>query len=197
MMSGYYPTNESGLNESRVLINQMSVDDLKRLMNNDDEVTKFVQNLPEVQQMESIRESLKEKIKHLAAINLQKEPELNHQKQKLAEVHEQLRKMREEYNSIRGQYDDQNGDTTPDMIYVLLQTAGSDLERKTEDTAEDFFYGGKTEDEVTEFERRFIEDRKRAHELKIKAEKFQELLHISQSTSSLNYNQPSRTSSYR
>ena len=52
-----------------------------------------------------------------------------------------------------------------------------------QETAEDFFYGAKSEDEVTDFERRFIENRKRAHELKIKAEKFRELLHASSGSS--------------
>ncbi|CAF4039044.1 unnamed protein product, partial [Rotaria sordida] len=63
-------------------------------------------------------------------------------------------------------------------------------------TAEDFFYGEKTEEEVTDFERRFIEDRKRAHELKITAEKFHELMQMSQATSYLSSNQYMRTSGY-
>ncbi|CAF3559340.1 unnamed protein product, partial [Rotaria sp. Silwood2] len=64
-------------------------------------------------------------------------------------------------------------------------------------TAEDFFIGEKTEEEVTEFERRFIEDRKRAHELKIKADKFHELMQASQATSFLNSNQYIHGSGYR
>ena len=56
-------------------------------------------------------------------------------------------------------------------------------------TAEDFFDGEKIEDEVIEFERRFIEDRKQAYELKIKAEKFHELLQMFQTTNYLNSNQ--------
>jgi len=54
--------------------------------------------------------------------------------------------------------------------------------------AEDFFYGEKNEEQVTEFEREFIEDRKHVHELKIKAEKFNELLHLAHSTSYLGSN---------
>ena len=52
--------------------------------------------------------------------------------------------------------------------------------------AEDFFYGTRSEEEVTEFERRFIDNRKRSHELKIKAEKFNELYKMSSATSYLN-----------
>jgi hypothetical protein len=40
--------NDSRLNEARAMISQLSVDDLTKLMNNDDDVTKFVRNLPEV-----------------------------------------------------------------------------------------------------------------------------------------------------
>ncbi len=62
------------------------------------------------------------------------------------------------------------------IVYVLFQQR-----------ADDFFYGTKSEEEVTEFERNFIEDRKRAYELKIKADKFNELIQMSQSTSYLNH----------
>ena len=48
MMNGFYGYNDNGLNEARRIVGQMSVDDLKRLMSNDDEVTKFVRNLPDV-----------------------------------------------------------------------------------------------------------------------------------------------------
>jgi hypothetical protein len=48
MMNGYYTNNDNGLNEARGIINQMNVEDLKKLMNNDDEVTKLVRNLSEV-----------------------------------------------------------------------------------------------------------------------------------------------------
>lgn len=47
-MNGYYSNNDGGLNEARGIINQMSVDDLKKLMNSDEEVTKLVRNLSEV-----------------------------------------------------------------------------------------------------------------------------------------------------
>lgn len=98
--------------------------------------------------METIKESLKENIKRLAMRNLEKEPALIHEKQKLAQLHEELGKVREEYKNIRAQYgkyttklkkycfffmiDDQTGETNPEMIWILLQTAASDLERATE-----------------------------------------------------------------
>ncbi len=47
-MNNFYPNNDSRLNEVRGMIGQMNGDDLKKLMNSDDEVIKFVQNLPEV-----------------------------------------------------------------------------------------------------------------------------------------------------
>jgi len=47
-MNNYYSNNDSRLNEARTMINQMSVEELTKLMNNDDEVTKFVRNLPAV-----------------------------------------------------------------------------------------------------------------------------------------------------
>jgi hypothetical protein len=100
--------------------------------------------------METIKESLKESNKHLALRNLDKEPILIDEKQKLAGLHDELGKMREEYKNIRGQYgksiymkiffenqifeflDDQTGETSPEVIYILLQTTASELERATE-----------------------------------------------------------------
>ncbi|CAF3027264.1 unnamed protein product [Rotaria socialis] len=197
MMNGYYNPIDKGLNEARRIVSQMGAEDLKRLMSNEDEVTKLVRNLPEIQQMETIKESLKESIKLLAMRNLEQEPMLIHEKQKLAQLHDELRQVKEKYDSIRGEYDEQTGDTSPDMIYALLKTAASDLDQSTEETAEYFFNVKRTEDEVTEFERRFIEDRKRAHELKVKADKFNELMQMSQATSYLNSNQHMRTGGYQ
>jgi len=47
-MNGYYANNEHVLNEARNVISQKNPDDLKKLMNNDDEVQKFIGNLSEV-----------------------------------------------------------------------------------------------------------------------------------------------------
>ena len=47
-MNGYYTNNENGLKEARNIISQKSSDELTRLMNNDDEIAKFVGNLNEV-----------------------------------------------------------------------------------------------------------------------------------------------------
>ena len=47
-MSGFYSSNDATSNEARAVVHQMSVDDLKKLMSSDDEVTKLVRNLTEV-----------------------------------------------------------------------------------------------------------------------------------------------------
>ena len=54
--------------------------------------------------METVKESLKESIKHLALSNLDKRPTLDHEKEKLAELYDELNRAREEYNQIRQQY---------------------------------------------------------------------------------------------
>ena len=48
MMNGYYDYTNTAFNEAQNNVKRMNVDDLKRLMNNDDELTSFVQNLSEV-----------------------------------------------------------------------------------------------------------------------------------------------------
>lgn len=54
--------------------------------------------------METVKESLKENIRRLAISNLDKEPTLHEEKQKLAELYDELNRTREEYNQIRQQY---------------------------------------------------------------------------------------------
>lgn len=55
VMSNYYPNNDNRLNEVRSIISQMNLDDLKKLMNDDEEVLKFIRNLPEVCSIEIIK----------------------------------------------------------------------------------------------------------------------------------------------
>ncbi|CAF2098068.1 unnamed protein product [Rotaria magnacalcarata] len=197
MINNYYTNHENPLNEVRSIISQKSADELANLVNNEDDIARLIGNLGEIQQMETIKESLKENVKRLALQNLDKEPMLIHEKEKLASLCDEINRAKNEYKSVQQQYDEQIGETNPEMIWVLLQTAASELERSTDEAAETFFTGEKTENEVTEFERRFIENRKRAHELKIKAEKFHELIQLSQSTSHLTSYQYIHGSGYR
>ncbi len=101
--------------------------------------------------METIKESLKEDIKRLALCNLDKEPILIHEKEKLEELYDEIKKVTDEYKLIRQQYgkkifkknklyqknfffllEEKTGETNPEMLWVLLQTAASELERSTE-----------------------------------------------------------------
>lgn len=54
--------------------------------------------------METIKDSLKDSIRRLALRNLDKEPILIHEKEKLAQQHEEIRKMKESYDATRGKY---------------------------------------------------------------------------------------------
>ncbi len=47
-MNSYYANHDNGLNEARNIISQKTTDDLNKLMNNDDEIIKFIGNLSEV-----------------------------------------------------------------------------------------------------------------------------------------------------
>jgi hypothetical protein len=54
--------------------------------------------------METIKESLKERIKHLALRNLDKEPTLIQEKEKLQKIYDELNKAKEDYKSVRQIY---------------------------------------------------------------------------------------------
>lgn len=166
MTNNFYPSNDARLNEARRLLNELSVDDMQKLINNNGEMDRFIEKIPEVslfrsmfdiqpsdfiqvQQLESIRENMREKNRRLAERNLEKKPMLDLEKQKLVELHTQLAQLKEQYKRMRGQQgmsqsrfvlhtkfacisDDQNGEMTPDVIYTLLQSAATDLERSSE-----------------------------------------------------------------
>ena len=48
MMNNFYPSNDVRLNEARRLLSELSVDDLQKLVNSDEETNKFIEKLPEV-----------------------------------------------------------------------------------------------------------------------------------------------------
>ena len=106
-----------------------------------------------MQHIETIKESLKLNINRLAIDNLDKEPVLSDEREKLREVYDELNKAKEEYNLARQQYgkvfgvsfqidlehlfillviEERVGENNPEMTWVLLQTAASELERTTE-----------------------------------------------------------------
>ena len=47
-MNNYYANKDNALNEARNGISQKNTDDLNKLVNNDDELIKFIGNLSEV-----------------------------------------------------------------------------------------------------------------------------------------------------
>ena len=97
-----------------------------------------------------IRETLKESVKQLALRNLDQEPILNSEKAKLQQTFEEVKRLTNEYKSIKQQYgetipssidqftlliffaEEQIGEMNPEMLWILLQSAASELERQTE-----------------------------------------------------------------
>lgn len=66
--------------------------------------TFFVSPFHQVQQMEIVRESLKENNKRIALRNLDKEPGFHQEKIKLAELFEEVNKVTDEYKALRQRY---------------------------------------------------------------------------------------------
>ena len=123
MTDNFYANNDVRLNEANALLNQLSVEELNKLLNNEQEMNKFIQKVQEVslskvqrsfrihrfffiqiQQLEAVKESIRENNRQIALQNLQKEPQLKQEKQKLADLHAELARLREEYRSKHGQY---------------------------------------------------------------------------------------------
>lgn len=72
-----------------------------------------------MQHIETIKESLKLNINRLAIDNLDKEPVLSDEREKLREVFDELNKAKDEYNLVRQQYGKIFGDSFRiDQLYL-------------------------------------------------------------------------------
>jgi hypothetical protein len=165
------------------ILNNCDKDQLNKYLNDDESLDLLVENLNIYQIMQNEKSNLTNINRTLAKGNLNKQPEVEQLKQRLASALEELDRVKNEYLNLIGSYSSSNSLHTPDMsletVYTLLDASANKAEEETDKLAEDFFLsdsGQHTEDELNQIQKLFLELRTNAHLKKIKADKMKELL---------------------
>jgi len=155
-------------------LQHMTSDQLKEILNNEDEFDKFIAELPQMKALTNEKEMLLASNKSLAEYNLSQEPVIREAKGALLEKYQEAAKLGEEVKALKADLDSKTGNLNPDTLLALLEAANQEAEEESEKLMEDFIAdGGNVEDFLEDYH----EKRKLAHLRRIKIEKMKELLH--------------------
>lgn len=159
------------LNQAVRTLQNLSSDELKDLLNDDDKLDQRVDLA--VEALESEKEVVLSENRSLAESNLEKEPKLIEMRSKLADLSEQGKTLA---NSVKEKSDElksKSSNTNPDTVLALLQAAAAESEEESERIAKQFLDNELAMDAYLE---QFMTPRKAMHSRKLKADKMVELL---------------------
>jgi len=180
-MSAQIP--EADINSALANLQNLSDDELKNLLDDDNVFENFVQNLAQVRQWDSEKELLMASNKSLAEYNLTYEPKLKDGKAVLMELYEKARALADELETKRAQLESLSSRTSLDTTYALLQASSAEAEEESEAVSEKFLSG---EMETEAFTSKFIALRTTAHLRRLKSEKMGEIVASQRNRSSFN-----------
>ena len=159
-------------------------DQLNIYLNDDEALDTLLKSLDIYQDLATSKDNLQMINKQMAEANLEKEPVLEGLKLQLSDAISEFNEAKSQYLTTKETYDAQkavNGDMSLDGIMAQLQLSATKAEEKSDIQADDFFsklsYTETYSDEdLNNYQRKFLEERTQAHIKKIKAEKMKELL---------------------
>ncbi|XP_043472235.1 vacuolar protein sorting-associated protein 37B [Leptopilina heterotoma] len=155
------------------IIANLSNDELKELLNDDEKFEEVIKNVEQFKEYETEKEMLMASNRSLAEYNLAKQPELEEGKQELRELSEKGSLLCSSINEKLDEIKEKPGIMTVDTALDMLQTAASEIDEESETVAKKFVDG---EIEVDEFLEQYLSLRKLVHLRKVKVEKMQELI---------------------
>ncbi|XP_076364680.1 vacuolar protein sorting-associated protein 37B-like isoform X2 [Tachypleus tridentatus] len=155
------------------LLQDANIEQLKRLLNEDQELNKIVRNLQQVKDIEAERETLLASNKSLAEFNLNQEPVLLEAREGLSKVYLEAMDLKNEMEENKQKYDETINQESLDTVLAILQASAAQSEEETEKLADELKRGDLL---VEDFIEKFMEKRKVTHLLRVKAEKMAELL---------------------
>ncbi|XP_063346471.1 VPS37B subunit of ESCRT-I a [Pelmatolapia mariae] len=146
---------------------------LNEILEDDEKLTKMVQEMDEIQEVQQNKERTLGNNRTLAEQNLTLQPRLEHKKEQLIKRYSCLQEGFESYQLRKSTLDHKSGNTSLDILLALLQAEGAKIEEETENMADSLLDGEMTLDS-------FIDDyqnkRKLAHLRRVKIEKLQEMV---------------------
>jgi len=175
-MSAQLP--ESDVTNALSSLERLTDDELKRLINDEDNFDDFVRNLPQVQKWENDKEVLLASNKSLAEYNLSFEPTLTEGKLELTELYKKVRNLMDEVETKRAQLESLGSRTSLDTTHALLLTAHAESEEQTDGLSESFLNGSL---DVESFLSQYVPLKQVSHLRKLKADKLAELIHSQRS----------------
>lgn len=157
--------------QAKAAISYLQTDELKELLNNDENLEKRVNEV--LKGLDREKEIILSENRSIAEENVNKEPEIIERKSRISEHLEQGKSLclsvQEQLTELKGK----KGDKTPDTVLTLLRAAAAESEENSENIATKFQHSEITIDEYLE---QFMHERKLMHARKMKSEKMQEII---------------------
>lgn len=146
---------------------------LNEILEDDEKLTKMVQEMDEIQEVQQNKERTLGNNRTLAEQNLALQPRLEHKKEQLIKRYSCLQEGFESYQLRKSTLDHKSGNTSLDILLALLQAEGAKIEEETENMADSLLDGEMTLDAFIDA---YQNKRKLAHLRRVKIEKLQEMV---------------------
>ncbi|XP_055641954.1 vacuolar protein sorting-associated protein 37C [Toxorhynchites rutilus septentrionalis] len=159
------------LNQAVRTLQNLSSDELKDLLNDDDKLEERVNQAVEALELE--KDVLLGQNRSLADSNLEREPKLIELRSRVNDLSEKGETIANSVKSKSSDLMSQSKNTNPETVLALLQTAAAECEEESERIVKQLLDNDITIDAYLE---QFMNSRKTMHSRKLKAEKMTELL---------------------
>lgn len=157
-------------------IQVMSKDELQELLDDDTKFDDYIKSLEQIKQLYSEKGELMASNKSLAEYNLTQEPTIRTKRETLAEKHREAFSLLEKLKQTRTDVESRSGNYKPDVLFSLLQVANSEVEKESENIADEFLEGDASESNVDAFLEKFMEKRRLYHMRNVKVNKMKEIV---------------------
>ncbi|XP_077996124.1 vacuolar protein sorting-associated protein 37B-like [Glandiceps talaboti] len=151
---------------------EKNVEQLQRLLQNEDALIELIKENDEVRSVQLQRETLLATNRSLAEHNLSREPRLKSAKARLASGHAEAARIRSLFERNKQQLESMAAQNSLDTILVMLRSSAGSTEDEAE-TIADYFLEGNLSGQL--FLEQYIPKRKEAHIRRINAEKMAEI----------------------
>ncbi|XP_057331782.1 vacuolar protein sorting-associated protein 37B [Microplitis mediator] len=165
-------TQEPDIPAALAMLNHLSNDELKEILNNDGKFEEVVKDIKQFKELETEKEMLMASNRSLAEFNLAKQPELEENKKILLELGEKGSDLCINVQKIMNDIKNKSESLSIDTAMELLQSSATEIEEESEKHAENFLAGNS---DVDEFLDQFLIKRKLMHLRKVKIDKMREL----------------------
>ncbi|CAG5075506.1 Similar to VPS37B: Vacuolar protein sorting-associated protein 37B (Homo sapiens) [Cotesia congregata] len=165
-------TQEPDIPAALALLNHLSNDELKEILNNEGKFEEVVKDIKQFKELETEKEMLMASNRSLAEFNLAKQPELEESKKILLELGEKGNALCLNIQRIMNDIKSKSDCLSVDTAMELLQSSATEIEEESEKHAENFLAGNL---DVDEFLEQFLVKRKLMHLRKVKIDKMKEL----------------------